>query len=385
MQSDLSDDERALVDAAKAFAAEYIAPSAETWEQNCAAPRAAFAAAAARGLTGVLVPKALGGRGARFAVAARVLEELAAACPAFTFALWVHNNTANSVARQGTQAQVARYLPSLLAGEKIGAFCLTEPGAGSDAAAITTGAQQDGAEWVLTGEKSWITNGTCADLLAVYCQTDPALGSRGIATVLVEAGLAGVRRGPAYRLLGGYAMGVAGVEFAGCRLSADALLVPAGQGFRAAMGGINAARAMLAAACCGSLRASLDHALAHAAKRQAFGRPVLAFQGLQWRLADVATELEAARLLVASAAAALDRGEPAIIEAAHAKKFATRASLAGIAACMEAMGAEGLRAEHPLGRHFVFAKAAEYMDGTTEIQNVVISRGLLRAYGVEAA
>jgi alkylation response protein AidB-like acyl-CoA dehydrogenase len=185
-------------------------------------------------------------------------------------------------------------------------------------------------------------------------------------------------------MLGGYAMGVAGLAFTACRVPADALLLPAGEGFRAAMAGINAARAMLAAGCCGSLSACLDHALAHAGRRQAFGRPVLAFQGLQWRLADVATELEAARLLVAQAAAALDRGETAILECAHAKKFATRAALAGIAASMQAMGAEGLRAEHPLARHLAFAKAAEYIDGTTEIQNVVIARGLLKARGIEA-
>lgn len=379
----LTTDETHLVEIARTFAAEHITPHAADWELNRAVPVTTFREAARVGLTGVLVPKALGGHGASHMAAAKVLEELAGACFAFTFGLWVHNNLLNSIARNGTPEQIAHYVPTMLAGERIGAFCLTEPGAGSDAAAITTRAEEAPDSWRLSGHKAWVTNGVQADVFGVYAQTNPAQGWRGIASFLVSGDAPGLVREAPYTLLGGHAMGVTGLRLTDCPVPETDLLFGPGDGFKAAMRGITMARTFVGAGCCGILTSSLRTALTYGAKRQAFGKPLLSFQGLQWELADVATDLEAARLLTYQAAAALDRGEAAIAEAAHAKKFASRVALTGVSQCMQAMGAVGLRTDTPLARHLATAKMTHYLDGATEIQNIVISRALLKDYGID--
>ena len=383
MDHELSTEETQLVETAKTFAAEKIAPFAAEWELNRTVPLSPFREAAAVGLTGVLVPKAVGGQGVSHMAAAKVLEELAGACFAFTFSLWVHNNMLNTIARNGTPDQIERYVPPMLAGERIGAFCLTEPGAGSDAAAITTLAEKSTGGWRLSGEKAWVTNGVSADVFGVYAQTAHAQGWRGIASFLMAGDTPGLERTPQYTMLGGHALGAAGLALTHCPVPEADMLFGPGDGFKAAMRGINMARTFVGAGCCGMLHASLKTALAYGAKRHAFGKPILSFQGLQWELADVATDLEAARLLTYRAAATLDRGESAVAEAAHAKKFASRVALTGVSQCMQVMGAEGLRTNSPLGRHLAMAKMTQYMDGATEIQNIVISRTLLKEYGLD--
>lgn len=387
-EPELTRDENTLIEAARSFAQERVAPQAARWERERTVPRELFPVAAELGLTGLLVPKELGGQGASHVATARVLEEIAGHCMATAFSLVVHNNLAGNIGRNGSPELVERYVPGLLTGSRIGAFCLTEPDAGSDAAAITTSAMKDGQSWVLDGQKAWITNGAGADVFSVYARTDAATGWRGIACFLVEAGTPGLTKEEPYSLLGGHAMGTNGLSLRECRIPAGNMLIGPGDGFKAAMVGINIARVYVGAMCCGMMRASLNCALDYAGKRQAFGRATSDFQGLQWKLADVATDLEAARLLTYRAAASMDAGDSAMIEAAHAKKFATVAALKGIGECMQAMGAAGYRADYPLGRHFANAKMTQYLDGTTEIQNVVIARSLLesrrRKAGVEA-
>lgn len=373
----LSDTESKLLETARAFAADEIAPNAADWERGRAFPRATFTAAAETGLCGLMVPAALGGQGAGIGAVARIVEVLAAADFGFTFSLVVHNNLAGNIAKNGSDAQKERYLPDLLSGRKVGAFLLTEPGAGSDAAAIATRARRAGEDWVIDGEKAWVTNAAAADVLSVYVQTDPEAGWRGVACLLVDADTKGVRRGDPYDLIGGHAMGVGGIAFNACRIGPQASFIGPGDAFKAAMGGIDIARALVGAMCCGMMTAALDTALAYAGERRAFGRATIEFQGLQWLLADVATNLEAARLLTGKAIEHLAAGEAASVAAAHAKKFATRAALTGIADCMQAMGAAGARADYPLGRHLAGAKLAAFIDGTTEIQNLVIGRALV--------
>ena len=263
--------EAATVEAARTFAREVIEPNAVVWDEAGRVPAEAFREAAGRGLCGLTVPESLGGRGLAMPAMALAVEAFASACMASAFAFVVHNNLARSLSRNATAAQQSRWLPPLIGGERIGAFLLTEPQGGSDAAAITTAARRDGGGWRLDGEKAWVSNGASADLLSVYAQTDPSEGWRGIACFIVEADAPGAIREPAYRLLGGHALGAGGFRFEGCRVDADDVLLGPGEGFKAAMAGIDFARVNVAAMCCGMLGRSLDTALAFAAGRRAFG------------------------------------------------------------------------------------------------------------------
>lgn len=367
-----------LVARAADFTNSRVARQAEAWELDRAMPEPTLRQAIAEGFGGLLVSAQLGGHGASFTDAARILETIAGGDLAFAFSLVVHNNLAANLARNGTSEQRSRFLRRMLAGETLGAFCLTEPGAGTDAAAIATRARREASGWVLNGAKAWVTNAVAADLFCVYAQTDPAAGSAGIAAFLVERSTPGLTVEPPYTMLGAHAMGTSGAFLNDVRLGEDMLLLPPGRGFKGAMAGIDLARVLLSAMTCGILERAFNEALAYAAGRQAFGRPVIEYQGLQWKLAEVATDLEAARLLTYRAAKLLDEGAPATLAAAHAKKFSTRAALAGVSACMQSMGAVGLRSDRPLARHLAAAKVAEYLDGTTEVQNIVIARQFLR-------
>jgi len=364
-----------LIEQASAFAREHVAPEAEAWERDRKMPVETLRRAAAE-FGGLLVPRDKGGAGASVTAASRVLEELAKADLAFAFSLVVQLNMTGTVAKAGTEEQQRRFLPDLLEGKRICAFCLTEPEAGTDAAALTTQARAQGDGWRLDGDKAWVTNGVVADLLCIFAQDEGEPGPRNIAAYLLEGDNPGLERLPAYDLMGGHAMGTTGLRLRGCEISAGDRLFGPGDGFKAAMTGIDLARVLLSAMCCGILEAGLDTSLAYAGKRKAFGKPIIAFQGLQFELAEVATRLEAARLLTYHAAAALDRGENASVAAAHAKKFSTRAAFDGLADAMQAMGGNGFKRDHPLARQLANAKMAQYLDGTTEVQNVVIGRAL---------
>ncbi|MEM6742509.1 MAG: acyl-CoA dehydrogenase family protein [Pseudomonadota bacterium] len=368
------------IEAAEDFAP-WLAENAQDWERERALPRAFFARAAEAGLLGLLVPPEQGGRGASYAELLRVLEILASADMGATFALVVHANHARAIANSGKPELIARWLPDMLAGQVVGAFLLTEPRGGSDAAALETTAVEDGGDWVVNGAKAWITNAPSADLLNVFVQTAPGSRAKGVASLQIPAGAPGVTRLPAYEMLGGHSIGAGGFEFRDVRVPKSSMMLGPGEGFKAAMAGIDIARAGVAAMCAGMLRAGLDAAMPRLLAREAFGGPLADQQGLMWSLADVATDLEATRRLAYGAAEEIDAHGAAPEIAAHAKKFATRAAFAGLRACMQAMGADGLKQDAPLARHLSGAKIAEYLDGTTEIQNVVISRALRKAYG----
>ncbi len=372
-------DQHPMIPAAAAFTADYIAPNAAQWERQRGFPDDGLRRSAEAGLCGMLLEEGLGGGALSKTAMARVMEELSRADMAFAFVLIVHNNFMNAIATAGTEAQKQRYLPAMLSGDCLGAFLLTEPQGGSDAANMTTTAARENGGWVINGEKAWVTNAATAGLLSVYAQTDASQGWRGIATFLVEADQPGVIRLDPYEMMGAHVMGVGGFRFEDVRVADDAVLLPPGEGFKGAMAGIDLARANVAAMCCGIMANSLEVALKYCAGRNAFGQRLADFQGLQWQLADVATDLHASRLMAYDALAAIDTGAPAAISAAHAKKFAARAAQKGIADCMQAMGANGYKHDYPLARHLACARMANYIDGTTEIQNVVIARDLLRS------
>lgn len=372
--------EQDCLEAAEAFAAETLAPNAQAWEAARAAPREMFQAAGDAGLLGLLVPQDQGGKGVSYVALLMMLEALAKVDMAAAFALIVHNNHARAIAVSGSEHLNGAYLADMIAGRTVGAFLLTEPQGGSDAAAISTTAIQDGDDYIINGAKAWISNTPTADILNVFAQTEPGAKARGILSIQVPADTPGVTRLPAYEMMGGYAIGAGGFEFRDVRVPKSQLMLPAGKGFQAAMGGIDIARAGVAAMCAGMLQAGLDTAMPRLLTRQAFGAPLADQQGLMWTLADVATDMEATRLLAFNSAELIDNGENAVAAAAHAKKFATRAAFKGLNACMQAMGADGLKQEFPFSRHLAAAKMAEYLDGTTEIQNLVISRALRKAY-----
>ena len=373
----LSQTDLAAIDRATRWGTSFVAERAETWELERRFAKEGFESAGQHQLTGLLVPEIDGGEAISKLGLARVLEEIAATDFAIAFSLVCHNNLAGSVAKNATGDLRSEVLPGLVTGSSLGAFLLTEPAVGSDAASISVTAVRDGDEWTLNGEKSWVTNGTHADVLSVYVQTDETLGHRGIATFLINANTPGISRTPAYELIGGHGLGANGINFEDCRVSGESLFLPPGEGFKAAMEGIDLARVLVSAMCCGMLRTALSTASSYVRNREAFGARLADLQGVRFKLADVATNLEASRLLTYQAVQSLEDGRDASVEAAHAKKFSTRVTESGIASCMQVMGANGAKRDHPLPRHLAASRLTHYVDGATEIQDVVISRSLL--------
>ncbi len=357
-----------------------VARCAAAWESARHYPLDAMREAGRSGLTGMLTPRESGGLGLALGDACDIVSKIAAKDFGHAFALKVHANMTASLARSGREELISRHLDDLLHARRIGAFLLTEPGAGSDAAAITASASPDGDHWVLDGEKAWVTNGVAAGVLLVFLQTDRSQGWRGIAGFIVDADTPGIARTDPYTLLGGHSAGVCGFTFSSARVDRAAMILAPGDAFRTAMRGINAARSGVAAMCCGMVEAALDQALDAVASRGAFGRTIGDFQGVQWMLADVATDLKAAQLLTRDATAAFESGEDVQVACAHAKKFATRVAWKAISDCMQVMGARGFRGDdgHSLARHLACARMAQWLDGATEIQNVVIARSLVR-------
>jgi len=356
---------------ADAFVDKYVTPYAAGWESERRMPRELFVQAAAHGLTGLICPLEAGGQGLGVVELAEVLRKVAAADMACAFSLVVHNNLAAAIGKSGNDYLKESILPGMLTGEKIGAFLLTESQGGSDAAAIKTTAARDGDTYVVNGEKAWVSNGIYADVLSVYAQTD-----EGMLALLIATDTTGITRTDQYALLGGHALGTSGFIFDDVRVPSRNVLVEPGNGLKVALAGIDLARITVAAMCCGMLDASLKYAIDFARGRQFKGRPITQMQGIQWRLADVVTDLAAASALTSEAAKIFDGEVSPTLIAAEAKKFATTVAVRRIADCMQVMGAPGLSQEHPLARHFACAKMAEYLDGTTEIQNLVISRSL---------
>ncbi len=364
-----------LIEQARDFGSRRIQPFAESWEQGHASHTETLRAAA--GLVApLLVPEALGGKGATFTAFTCVLGELAKFDVGFSCALAVHCNAVFSLAR-GTNDRIRdRYLQRMMSGEAIGAFLLTEPGVGSDATEIVASAHRDDDAYVLSGEKAWITNAKIADYLAVFVQTDPGSRSKGIAAFAVDAGAEGIEFGAAYDLLGSHAMGACGATLRNCRVPAEDMIAPPREGFKRAMRGIDVARIGVGAICNGVLEAGLETALDYAEARVAFGQPISRHQGQQWKLCEIATQLEASRQLTFRATAMFDREEDTTVIAAHVKKFTARSVFDGLASAMQIMGANGLKRDYPLARQLSGCRVTEFMDGTSDIQNIVIGRAL---------
>src|SRR5215813_5434828 len=377
----LTPEERAVVARARAFAEAHVAPNAARWEWDRHYPLETIQVACRANLHTIELARQHGGQGLSFSCKLRAFEEIAKHDFAFAFALINHHNAIARFARDGQPAHVARLLPRMVAGELIGCAGLSEPGVGSDFGGLQMAAVKVADGWKLNGAKAWITNAAVAGLSVAYAQTDAAQGYRGIACFAIEAERPGFHREKPFELHGGHAIGVGGFRLVDYIAPDEAVLHPPGQAFKSALAGINGARSYVAAMCCGMLQASLETAVRYTQQRKTFGQPVLAHQGVRWRLVDAATDLEAARLLTYRAARLIDEGADAVLPAAHAKKFATDMVLRRIADCIQAMGANGLRAEYPLSRHLACAKIAAYTDGSIEMMNERIGVGLRQVFG----
>lgn len=376
---DLTEDQRAIRDAAREFAAEQLAPHALAWDRDAHFPVDVIRAAAEVGMGGVYIDEQHGGSGLGRFEAALVFEELATADPAVAAYISIHNMCAGMVDRFGTEAQRARWLPELCSMQRLASYCLTEPGAGSDAAALTTRAVRDGDDYLLTGVKQFISGSGATDLYVVMARTGQD-GAGGISAFLVESGSDGLSFGPAERKMGWHAQPTRQVVLDGVRVPADRLLGEEGSGFRIAMAGLDGGRINIGACSLGGARAALDKSLDYVKERSAFGSPIAEFQTIQFKIADMATELEAARLLLWRAAAALDaRDQRATRLCAMAKRLATDTGFRVADEALQIHGGYGYLAEYGLEKIVRDLRVHQILEGTNEIMRLIISRGLLDA------
>ena len=377
MDFELSDEQRAFQETARAFAREEWLPQAPGWDERGEFPVAALRRAAELGFAGIYVGEEFGGSGLGRVDATIIFEELAAACVSTAAFMTVHNMAAWMIDRFGSREQRARFVPELMTMAHLASYCLTEPGSGSDAAALATRAVRDGDEYVLNGTKAFISGGSVSGVYVTMVRTGGA-GPKGISCLLVEKDRPGLSFGKKERKLGWNTQPTAMVIFEDCRVPVANRLGDEGDGFKIAMMGLDGGRLNISACSLGGARACLEAARDHLLERRQFGRPLADFQALRFKLADMATDLEAARLMMRRGAASLDRGDPeATMHCAMAKRFATDA---GFHICNEALqlfGGYGYLKDFPIERYLRDVRVHQILEGTNEIMRVIIARRLL--------
>ena len=361
------------------FAAEKVLPRAAEIDEQAKIPRELIAEMGALGFMGAYVPEQYGGAGLDVLSYMLIVEEINRACASTGVALCSHVSLAvDPILHHGSDEQKARYLPALASGERIGCFALSEPASGSDAAAMRTGATRQGDSWILNGTKNFITNGSIADVAIVFAQTDPTERHKGIAAFIVETKTPGFSVGKLEKKLGIRGSDTAQLVFQDCRVPAANLLGEVGEGLRIALSTLDGGRISIAAQAVGIARACLEDSLAYAKQREAFGKRIADFQAIQWMLADMATEIDAARLLTWRAAAAKDAGEDHILAAAEAKLFASDVAVRAARDCVQIFGGYGYLKDFPAERHYRDAKITEIYEGTSEIMKLVIAEEILK-------
>ena len=383
MSSQLSVEQEQIRDLARQFAAEHLAPHAAEWDRAHAFDRAVLRQMGELGFFGMLIPEALEGLGLDTVTYLIALEEIAAGDASVAISLSVHNSLPTQMLlRHGTPAQQERWLRPMARGEMLGAFALSEADAGSDAASLRAEARREGDGWVLNGAKAWVTNGSEADVVLAMVRTDregERKGARGISAFLVPTDAPGYVPGKAEDKMGLRASDTCTVFFQDLRLPADHLVGEAGSGFVYALAALEGGRLGVAAQGCGIARAALEHATAYAKQRQQFGAPIAGQQAIQFKLADMATQLAAARALLHEAARRKDAGEPAGAWASRAKLFASEMAMKVTTEAVQIYGGYGYMREYPVERLMRDAKVLSIYEGTSEIQRVVIARDLLTA------
>ncbi|MBR0566985.1 acyl-CoA dehydrogenase [Azoarcus sp. L1K30] len=373
----LTAEQEMIRDAIRTFAQERLAPFAADWDRNHTFPREALKELAELGALGMVVPEEWGGAGMDYMSLVLALEEIAAGDGATSTIVSVQNSLACGIPnRYGTDAQKEEWLKPLARGEKLGCFCLTEPHVGSDASAIRTTATREGDGWVLNGVKQFITTGKYADVAIVFAVTDKAAGKKGISCFLVPADTPGYIVGRLEEKMGQKASDTAQILFENCKVPASAMLGAEGEGYKIALSNLEAGRIGIASQCLGMARAALEAAVKYAQERETFGKPIFEHQAVNFRLADMATQLEAARQLVWHAASLKDAGRPCLKEASMAKLFASEMAERVCSDAIQVHGGYGYVSDFPVERIYRDVRVCQIYEGASDIQKLVIGRAL---------
>jgi butyryl-CoA dehydrogenase len=379
MNVDLTEEQRQVRELCREFAEQELRPNARRWDEHHEYPRAAVAKLAEMGLLGVAIPPEWGGAGMDNVSYAVAMEEISRGCAGTGVIMSVNNSLyCDPVLKYGTDAQKGEFLAPFARGEKLGAFALTEPMSGSDAAEMRTLAEKRGGEYVLNGSKNFITNGPQADVILVFAMTDREKRHRGISAFLVPTDAKGFVRGKADDKVGIRASGSCTIFLEGCTLPERCRLGGEGDGFKIAMSTLDGGRIGIAAQALGIARAAHEEAVAYAKERKAFGQPIANFQAIQFMLADMATELDAARLLVWRAASLKDAGVRHSPESAMAKLYASEMCERVTSKALQIHGGYGYVKEYDVERHWRDSRITQIYEGTSEIQRLVISSAVLK-------
>lgn len=373
----LSEEQRLIRDTARSYVREHIAPFAADWDRSGEFPATALRGLAQLGFYGMLVPESYGGCDIGYASSALVLEEIAAGDAACSTIVSVTNSVGcMPILQYGSEQQKSQFLAPLARGEKLAAFCLTEPQAGSDASGLRTRAERAGEHYVLSGTKQFITSGKNADIAIVFAVSDPAAGKRGISAFIVPTDTPGYRVASVEEKMGQRASDTCQIVLEDCRIPAANLLGEEGQGYKIALGNLEGGRIGIAAQCVGIARAALEAATAYSREREAFEKPLAQHQAVAFKLADMATQIEAARQLTLHAAALKDADEPCLSEASMAKLFASEMAERVCSEAIQIHGGYGYLQDFPVERYYRDVRACQIYEGTSEVQKMVISRGL---------
>ena len=386
MNFDLSEEQQAFAATARAFALAELAPHAAHWDAEAIFPKEAIAKAGELGFCGLYAPENAGGLALPRLDATLVFEEMAAVDPSTTAFITIHNMATWMLGTWATDAMREHWGPLLTTGEKLASYCLTEPGAGSDAGSLKTRAERDGDEYVINGSKAFISGAGATDVLVLMARTgDANSGAGGISAFVVPADAAGIQYGKKEEKMGWNSQPTRTISFDNVRIPANHLLGREGEGFKIAMKGLDGGRINIATCSVGAAQGALAHAQRYMQERKQFGKPIAAFQALQFKLADMATELVAARQMVRLAASKLDAGAPdASTYCAMAKRFATDAGFTVINEALQLHGGYGYIREYPLERLLRDARVHQILEGTNEIMRVIIGRRMLDGDAPEA-
>jgi alkylation response protein AidB-like acyl-CoA dehydrogenase len=379
MHLELTEEQRLLKQAMREFAVGEIAPGAAERDEHARFPSELIPKLAEQGLLGIMVPEEYGGAGYDALSNAIILEEIARVDAAVALLVGSHNSLCSGhILLAGTEEQKRKYLPPLAQGQKLGAWGLTEPGSGSDAGAMRTRAVLEGDHWVIRGDKQFITQGSTAGTYVIMASTDPNQGTKGISAFIVERETPGLVVGKLEKKLGVRASDTAALHFDDMRVPKENLLGKKHEGFKDVLAVLTAARIGMAALAVGIAQGSLDEALNYAKRRRQFGKPIREYEAIQWMLADMATESEAARLMAWHAATLRDQGQPYLRIASQAKLYSSEVAVRSTSKAIQIHGGYGYLKDSPVERFYRDAKLCEIGEGTSEVQRMVIARELFR-------